>query len=89
MEPIEMNGDCKFLQDLENPNNNGVNRGLFNLIVSIRDLKLYSKGMKPHRGWKVTSVKKYFGIKGNTIQVLNNLEYINKMLKEDSAPLPN
>ena len=89
MEPIKMNGDCKFLQDLENTNNNGVNRGLFNLIVSIRDLKLYSKGMKPHRGWKVTSVKKYFGIKGNTIKVLNNLEYINKMLKEDSAPLPN
>ena len=82
MKPIRMNGDCQFLQDIENPNNNGVNRGLFNLIVSIRDLRLYGKGIKPHRGWKITSVKKYFGMNGNPQVFLEKLVTLNQIVKE-------
>jgi len=38
---------------------------LYNLIISKRDLGLWRIGMKPHKHWKVTDVKKYFGLKGN------------------------
>jgi len=46
---------------------NGVksNLGFYNLAVSVRDLKLWKVGMKPHRGWKVSNVKKYFGLHGH------------------------
>ena len=45
----------------------------WNLIITKRDLNLYVKfGMKPHRGWRVTDVKKYFGIKGTGEKLLAN-----------------
>tara|TARA_R100000479_G_scaffold144514_1_gene79981 strand:+ start:612 stop:923 length:312 start_codon:yes stop_codon:yes gene_type:complete len=38
---------------------------IWNLMVSKRDLTLWCKiGMKPHRGWKVSDVKRYFNITG-------------------------
>ena len=40
-------------------------QALWNLMVSKRDLTLWCKiGMKPHRGWKVSNVKRYFNITG-------------------------
>ncbi len=48
--------------------------GYYNLIVSIRDCKLYSKGIKPHRMWKISDVKWYFGVKGNAQQISETLE---------------
>jgi hypothetical protein len=48
--------------------------GYYNLIVSIRDCKLYSKGIKPHRMWKISDVKWYFGVKGNAQQISEILE---------------
>jgi|TARA_R100000789_G_scaffold44460_1_gene45560 hypothetical protein len=63
--PVEIDGDCQFFIDLENKEGHGVNRGYWNLICTKRDLSMYVKhNMKPHRKWKVTDVKKYFGIKG-------------------------
>ena len=83
-QPVEINGDCKFLQDLEiTPDVGGVNPAVWNLITSIRDLKLYTRGIKPHRRWKITPVKKYFGIKGNPQVILMKLELINQILKEE------
>ena len=39
---------------------------MFNLICSKRDLQLWtSHKIKPTANWKVTDVKKYFGIKGS------------------------
>ncbi len=38
-----------------------VNFALYNAIISKRDLGLWKVGMKPHRHWKVTDVKKFFG----------------------------
>lgn len=38
---------------------------IWNLMVSKRDLTLWCKmGMKPHRHWKVSDVKRYFNITG-------------------------
>ena len=47
-------------------NGTPMSTAIYNLIVSKRDLSLWTGiGMKPHRHWKVSDVKKYFGIKGN------------------------
>ncbi len=56
-------------------NVNGKSMGLaiWNLIVTKRDLTLWCKaGIKPTRMWKVTPVKKYFGIKGTGQNLLKN-----------------
>ena len=50
------------------------NRGYYNLVISIRDLSLFSKGMKPHRHWRLKDVKNYFGLKGNTQTILKRLQ---------------
>ena len=55
-------------------------RGWYNLVVTMRDLKLYSKGIKPHRFWKITNVKNYFGIKGTASDMLVTLETYKKAL---------
>ncbi len=83
-EVIEMNEDCQFLKDLstdENQNRN-YNLGLWNLSLSIRDLRLYTKGIKPHRRWKISDVKWYFGVSGNKDDLLNKLLAVRKVLKE-------
>jgi hypothetical protein len=54
-------------------NNGLMTRATWNLIISIRDVKLWKAGMKPHRGWRITDVKKYFGLKGNPDKVLEGL----------------
>ncbi len=54
--------------------------GYWNLITSIRDVKLYSKGIKPHRMWKITDVKWYFGVKGNAQQIAEVLEKYKEIL---------
>jgi hypothetical protein len=47
-------------------NGNPMPTAIYNLIISKRDISLWTKiGMKPHRGWNVSAAKKYFGIKGN------------------------
>ena len=50
---------------------------IWNLICSKRDLELWTKiGMKPTRHWKVTTVKKYFGIKGTGDKLLERFMVI-------------
>jgi hypothetical protein len=48
-----------------NVNGNDMPLAVYNLIISRRDLKLWAVGLKPHRRWKVSDVKKYFGFKGS------------------------
>ena len=51
--------DTKFEQDLNvmmNVNTKPMSRGVWNLILSKRDVQLYSKGIKPHRNWKISDV---------------------------------
>jgi len=54
--------------------------GYWNLITSIRDVKLYSHGIKPHRMWKISDVKWYFGVKGNAQQIAEVLEAYKNIL---------
>tara|TARA_R100000654_G_scaffold36980_2_gene62606 strand:- start:180 stop:467 length:288 start_codon:yes stop_codon:yes gene_type:complete len=59
-------------------NGNPMHKGFYNLIVSIRDIKLFIAGMKPYRNWKYNDVKKYFGLKGNKENVLSQLEQLKR-----------
>ena len=82
--PIEIDEDCQFMADLvtiENGNRN-YNLGMWNLICSIRDLKLFCKGIKPHRHWKITPVKKYFGMTGHREVLLEKLQRLREIINE-------
>ena len=78
--------DSRFYQEMTdedkvlNVNGTPMAKGYWNLIVSIRDVSLYTKGIKPHRNWKITDVKNYFGVKGNPNAVLDYLNEIKEML---------
>ena len=50
------------------------NKGYYNLVVSIRDVSLWTKGMKPHRHWGINQVKRYFGLSGNAVSILARLK---------------
>jgi len=69
--------DTRFVEDLTGGTEMSVNgspmsRGVWNMIISKRDLSLWCKHkMKPHRHWKVSDVKTYFGIKGNGPKLLD------------------
>jgi hypothetical protein len=76
----------QFMRDLEIPmkiNGNDSLRGYYNLVVSIRDLKLFCAGMKPNRFWRLKDVKEYFGITGNKESVLADLKYALEVLQSD------
>jgi hypothetical protein len=50
---------------------------VWNLILTKRDLSLYANtNMKPHRKWKVSDVKWYFGIKGTKQTLLQQFMLI-------------
>jgi len=55
-------------------------KGYWNLILSIRDVKLYSSGIKPHRYWKIGDVKNYFGITGSAPIMANKLEELRQII---------
>ena len=57
-----------------NVNNTTTSRAYWNLILSIRDCKLYSKGIKINRFWKISDVKRYFGVKGGADVIAEKLE---------------
>lgn len=54
-------------------NDGFMTKGIYNLLISIRDVQLFSKGIKPHRHWRLKDVKMYFGLTGNTQKVLHGL----------------
>ena len=61
------------LDELMSVNGSPMGRAIWNLICSKRDLSLWTNlGMKPHRHWKVTDVKRYFGIKGTGEKLMGN-----------------
>lgn len=80
-----MNEDSQFMKDLnENSSDNLlVNRGVYNLIVTIRDLKLVLVGIRPHRNFKLRDVKRYFGINGSAKKILERLLEIRDTIKTD------
>tara|TARA_R110001632_G_scaffold437_3_gene1421 strand:+ start:431 stop:685 length:255 start_codon:yes stop_codon:yes gene_type:complete len=64
-------------------------RAWYNLVVSIRDVKLWKAGMKPHRHWRITDVKNYFGVKGNTQKVLDQLLTLKETYETGKTNLTN
>ena len=78
MKPIEINEDCKFLKDAET----NQQMAMFNLITSRGAVKLWTKGIKPNRHWKISDVKWYFGMTGNAETLLTKLETLYKIIKE-------
>ena len=83
-----LNTETQFYQDLldenkvMNVNGKEVSRGYWNLILSIRDCGLYSKGIKPHRFWKISNVKAYFGVKGSPIAIHEQLQDLHFLLNK-------
>ena len=73
-----METKTQFELDWEKPMNiNGMisNKGYYNLVLTIRDLGLYTKvGLKPHRHWRLKDVKQYFGITGSASSMLDRLQ---------------
>tara|TARA_B100001029_G_C14866901_1_gene342287 strand:- start:360 stop:671 length:312 start_codon:yes stop_codon:yes gene_type:complete len=66
-----------------NVNGSPMSQGVWNMICSHRDLKLWCRlGMKPHRGWKVSQAKAYFGIKGNKDKLLSEFEALKAEVDE-------
>lgn len=68
--------DTRFFKDLTggtamSVNGSPMSRGVWNMIISKRDLSLWVRGMKPNRHWKVSDVKAYFGIKGRGQKLLD------------------
>ena len=83
--PIEIDEDCQFMADLvtiENGNRN-YNLGMWNLICSIRDLKLFCKGIKPHKKWRLKDARFYMGLFDTTKKedVLSALHLMRNSLK--------
>jgi hypothetical protein len=67
-----------------NINGKQSSRGMYNLILSIRDVRLYKVGIKPHRNWRISDVKEYFGISGNTDSVIYQLEELKNVLMAEA-----
>ena len=82
---IKINESSQFIKDLNTyeENSSEVNRGVYNLIVTIRDLKLVLKGIRPHRNFKLKNVKLYFGINGSAKKILESLLIIRDTIKTD------
>ena len=66
-------------------NGHAIKWAKWNLVVTNRDLNLYVKtGMKPHRHWRITDVKKYFGLTGSGEKMLKQFTKIYKQYTQDA-----
>ena len=81
--------ESQFIADMQDEskvmkvNDGYMARGMWNLIISIRDVGMYARvGMKPTRGWKITNVKKYFGVKGSADSVYQQLNELKSEVEE-------
>lgn len=73
----------KFAQDMTTSmsvNGNPMPHGYWNLVCSIRDCKLYAKGIKISRHWKISDVKWYFGVSGSAQKIAETLEMYKNIL---------
>ena len=78
MKPIDIDADCKFLQDAKT----NQQMAMYNLITSKGAVKLWTKGINPNRHWKISDVKWYFGMTGNAETLLTKLETLHKVITE-------
>ena len=78
MKPIDIDEDCKFLKDAKT----NQQMAMYNLITSKGAVKLWTKGIKPNRHWKISDVKWYFGMTGNAEALLEKLDTLYNIIKE-------
>lgn len=69
-----------------NVNGNPCEMWKWNLLILRRDVKLYSHGIIPRRGWLVTDVRRYFGITGTGDTLREKVEAIYDGLVKGSLP---
>tara|TARA_Y100000356_G_scaffold116965_1_gene106854 strand:+ start:560 stop:817 length:258 start_codon:yes stop_codon:yes gene_type:complete len=82
MSKIQIDKNCQFLKDIDlEPNYNGVSLGIYNLVNTKGALKLWVKGIKPNKNFKLMDVKLYFGIDGNAKTLLYKLETISQIIR--------
>lgn len=55
-------------------NDGHMSRGMYNLILSKRDMNLFVRGIVAHRHWRFGDVKKYFGLSGGKEKVCKQIE---------------
>jgi hypothetical protein len=91
MATIKINQDSPFYRSITDEgqytfvNGKKTPMAMWNLILSIRDCGLYSKGIKPHRNWKISDVKYYFGITGSAAVLKGKLEAIKDLIDKEVA----
>jgi hypothetical protein len=80
---LKADPNAPFWQQLNDPgaptiNINGVDikHCVYNLLVTRRDVRLYVKGIKPHRGWQIGHVKNYFGIRGGKQKIHDQIVHL-------------
>lgn len=60
-------------------------RAYWNLIVLKGQVRMYARtGMRAHRGWQITAIKKYFGLSGNPQTLTDKLDYLHETLVNTS-----
>ena len=79
----DINLDAPFWHDVHdeecktiNVNGRDMLIPIYNLVICTAQMRMYQHGVKPTRSWKVSTVKNYFGLKGNKAYVLQKLETI-------------
>ena len=64
------------------------NLGYFNLAKSVRELTSFVQtGKKPAIGWKISDIKKYYGLKGNKVAILEGLQIYEEVINFCEATL--
>ena len=54
-------------------NGQSIDLAYYNLLITIRDVSLFCRGIKPTRTWKLQNVKIYFGLQGSKDKILLQL----------------
>ena len=80
-----MNRYQEDLKTFVQVNDGLMTRATWNLLISIRDVKLWKAGIRPHRHWRLKHVKEYFGILGNADFILQHLYKLKDELETKNA----
>lgn len=84
METIQIKDNTQFFKDMDKSmriNERFMSKAYYNLILTKRDLRLHLKGIKPHRGFTLRTVKEYFGIKGDAKKLLDTIILLIQIFK--------
>ena len=78
MKPINIDENCQFLKDCTENST----KAMYNLIISKGAVQLWTKGIKPNSNWRISDVKRYFGMNGNAETLYNKLEKLHEILNK-------